>query len=125
MRKSMVFSLISVFHRHSLMKQVVALVIVFDDRLDMRMDQSQALNAYEVVNTYSEDDLKRIFYEYGEEKYASSVAKNIIKYRKINPIKTTFELVDIIKDLPNKELRKKGHPAKQVFQLIGVNDTVP
>lgn len=97
----------------------------FDDRLDMRMDQSQALNAYEVVNTYSEDDLKRIFYEYGEEKYASSVAKNIIKYRKINPIKTTFELVDIIKaSLPNKELRKKGHPAKQVFQAlrIEVND---
>lgn len=97
----------------------------FDDRLDMRMDQSQALNAYEVVNTYSEDDLKRIFYEYGEEKYASSVAKNIIKYRKLNPIKTTFELVDIIKaSLPNKELRKKGHPAKQVFQAlrIEVND---
>lgn len=97
----------------------------FDDRLDMRMDQSQVLNAYEVVNTYSEDDLKRIFYEYGEEKYASSVAKNIIKYRKLNPIKTTFELVDIIKaSLPNKELRKKGHPAKQVFQAlrIEVND---
>lgn len=97
----------------------------FDAKLDMRMDLSQKLNAYLVVNKYSEADLVDIFYEYGEERYAKSIARNIIKARKSKPIRTTFELVEIVKaSLPDRELNKKGHPAKQVFQAlrIEVND---
>lgn len=93
----------------------------FDDDLDMRMDKSQKLSAYTVVNNYSEEDLRTIFYEYGEERYAKIIARNIVEYRKNEPINTTFELVDIIKySLPNKELNKKGHPAKKVFQAIRI-----
>lgn len=89
--------------------------------LDMRMNQSSSLTAKEVVNTYSEDALKKIFLEYGEEKYASIIARNIIKYRKNKEILTTFDLVDIIKkSKPQKELNKIGHPAKQVFQAIRI-----
>ena len=97
----------------------------FDDVLDMRMDKSQKLHAYIIVNKYSEEDLTQIFYEYGEEKYAKSIAKNIVKRREEDPIRTTFDLVDVIKySLPNKVLNKKGHPAKKVFQAlrIEVND---
>ena len=93
----------------------------FDARLDMRMDQSQALSAYEVVNEYSLDDLIRIFKEHGEERYSKRIAELIIENR---PVETTFELVDLIKRAyPNKEL-KKGHPGKKVFQAlrIEVND---
>ena len=96
-----------------------------DARLDMRMDQRQDLTAYSIVNTYSLQDLNKIFVEYGEEKYAYSIAKNIIKAREIAPIITTLELVEIIKkSKPMKELKKVGHPAKQVFQAlrIAVND---
>ena len=96
-----------------------------DARLDMRMDQRQDLTAYEIVNTYSLEDLNQIFREYGEEKYSYSIAKNIIKARETAPIETTFQLVDIIKkSKPMKELKKVGHPAKQVFQAlrIAVND---
>ena len=97
----------------------------YDTRLDMRMDQKEHLTAYDVINTYSEEKLAHIFKEYGDEKFAKSIAKNIIKARKIKPIETTFALVDIIKDSkPSRELRKVGHPAKQVFQAlrIEVND---
>ena len=96
-----------------------------DAPLDMRMDQSQTLTAYVIVNTYSVDELFKIFRDYGEEKYAYSIAKNIVKARETSPIKTTFELVDIIKkSKPMKELAKVGHPAKQAFQAlrIAVND---
>ena len=96
-----------------------------DARLDMRMDQRQDLTAYRIINTYSLEDLNQIFKEYGEEKYSYSIAKNIIKVREISPIETTFQLVDIIKkSKPMKELKKVGHPAKQVFQAlrIAVND---
>ena len=96
-----------------------------DARLDMRMDQRQDLTAYQIINTYSLEDLTKIFQEYGEEKYSYSIAKNIIKAREIAPIETTFQLVDIIKrSKPLKELKKVGHPAKQVFQAlrIAVND---
>ena len=96
-----------------------------DARLDMRMDQRQDLTAYQIINTYSLEDLLKIFQEYGEEKYSYSIAKNIIKAREIAPIETTFQLVDIIKrSKPMKELKKVGHPAKQVFQAlrIAVND---
>ena len=96
-----------------------------DARLDMRMDQRQDLTAYNIINTYSLEDLTKIFQIYGEEKYSFSIAKNIIKARELAPIETTFQLVDIIKrSKPMKELKKVGHPAKQVFQAlrIAVND---
>ena len=96
-----------------------------DARLDMRMDQRQDLTAYQIVNTYSLEDLTKIFQIYGEEKYAYSIAKNIIKARELCPVETTFQLVEIIKkSKPMKELKKVGHPAKQVFQAlrIAVND---
>ena len=93
----------------------------FDAKLDMRMDQEQSLTAYEVVNTYSQEDLVHIFSKYGEERYSKAIASNIVKKRTQRPIETTFELVDVIKEsLPEKELRKKGHPAKQVFQAIRI-----
>lgn len=96
-----------------------------DAPLDMRMDQSQGITAKEIVNTYSFKQLCQVFRDYGDEKYAPSIANNIIKSRAIKPIETTFELVDIIKkSKPMKELSKIGHPAKQVFQAlrIEVND---
>ncbi|HBF67740.1 MAG TPA: 16S rRNA (cytosine(1402)-N(4))-methyltransferase [Firmicutes bacterium] len=90
-------------------------------RLDMRMDQRQNLDAYKVVNDYSLQDLTRIFREYGEEKYAYQIAKEIVKHRENSPIETTFDLVDIVKKVkPQKELNKKGHPAKQIFQAIRI-----
>ena len=92
-----------------------------DARLDMRMDQEQSLSAYEVVNTYSLEDLTKIFKEYGEERFSYPIAKNIVKRRSEKPIETTFELVDIIKrSKPAKELNKIGHPAKQIFQAIRI-----
>ena len=92
-----------------------------DARLDMRMDQRQDLTAYKIVNTYSLEDLNKIFQQYGEEKYSYSIAKNIIKSREIAPIETTFQLVEIIKrSKPMKELKKAGHPAKQVFQALRI-----
>lgn len=96
-----------------------------DAPLDMRMDQGQSLTAYQIVNTYSLDEIFKILRDYGEEKFAYSIAKNIVKAREVKPIQTTFELVDIIKkSKPMKELSKAGHPAKQVFQAlrIAVND---
>ena len=92
-----------------------------DARLDMRMDQNSDLDAYKVVNGYSVKDLTRVFRDYGEEKFAFQIAKNIEKARAIKPIETTFDLVEIIKKtLPAKVLEKKGHPAKQVFQAIRI-----
>ncbi len=90
-------------------------------RLDMRMDQSQALSAYEVVNDYPYEDLVRIFYRYGEEKFSKQIARKIEQARKLQPIEMTTELADIIKSaLPQKELKKKGHPAKRIFQAIRI-----
>lgn len=97
----------------------------YDAPLDMRMDQRNKLTAKEIVNKYSLNELTKIFQDYGDEKYAYSIAKNIVKYRENKEIETTFELVDIIKkSKPSKELKKVGHPAKQVFQAlrIAVND---
>ena len=91
-----------------------------DARLDMRMDTSQELSAYEVVNNYSYEDLVRILRDYGEEKYAPSIARNIVKERANKSIETTLELVDIIrKSMPAKELRD-GHPARKTFQAIRI-----
>lgn len=97
----------------------------YDAPLDMRMNQKQELSAKVIVNTFSFEELVRIFYRYGEEPFSKQIARAIEKTRAIKPIETTFELVDVIKSaLPAKELRKKGHPAKQVFQAlrIAVND---
>ena len=93
----------------------------YDAPLDMRMDVEQKLTAKEVVNTYPEAELRKIFYEYGEDKYSASIAHNIVKERAVKPISTTFELVDIIKrSKPAKELKKVGHPAKQIFQALRI-----
>ena len=94
-------------------------------RLDMRMDTRQTLDAYQVVNTYSLNELARIFREYGEDKFSYQIARKIVSQREISPIETTTQLVDLIKSVkPMKELLKKGHPAKQIFQAlrIEVND---
>ena len=92
----------------------------FDAPLDMRMDKDNPLTAKIIVNTYSYEDLKRIFKDYGESKFSSSIAKNIVKYRETKEIETTLELVDIIKDsVPYKE-RIKKHPAKQIFQALRI-----
>lgn len=88
-----------------------------DARLDMRMDRSQVLDAYTVVNTYSYDDLVRIFKEYGEEKYSNSIAKGIITSR---PITTTLELVDVIKNNVPEKYRREHHPARKIFQAIRI-----
>lgn len=96
-----------------------------DAPLDMRMDQSQDLTAYQVVNQYDFHDLVKIFFRYGEDKFSKQIARKIEQERAIKPIETTTELADLIKSAkPAKELKKKGHPAKQIFQAIriAVND---
>lgn len=92
-----------------------------DHYLDMRMNQEQDLDAYKIVNTYSEVALKRIFYEYGEEKFAPQIARMIVKMRSEKPIQTTFELVEVIKKaLPAAVLRQPQHPAKRIFQALRI-----
>lgn len=92
-----------------------------DAPLDMRMDTSRSLSAYEVVNEYSEKDLNDIIFEYGEERWAKRIAEFIVAERKIKPIETTFELVDVIKKAVPKGARKDGpHPAKRTFQAIRI-----
>ena len=92
-----------------------------DARLDMRMDQSQPFDAWQLVNTYSQQELMRVLKQYGQEPYAYKIAVGIVTRRNEKPIDTTFELVDIIKDvLPQKVLNKKGHPAKRTFQAIRI-----
>lgn len=94
-------------------------------RLDMRMDQSQSLDAYEIVNTYSYEALVSIFFRYGEEKFSKRIAREIERKRKEQYIETTTELTEIIKSqIPHKFRRTGGHPAKRVFQAlrIAVND---
>ena len=96
-----------------------------DAPLDMRMDESAALTAREVVNTYSYEELRRILFEYGEERYAPAIAKRICQHREQKPIETTLELADIIRSaMPASALREKQHPAKRSFQAIriAVND---
>ncbi len=96
-----------------------------DAPLDMRMDRSANLSAYDVINGYDEASLRRIFFEYGEERYSNKIAANICKAREVKPIETTLELVDIIRaSMPAAALREKQHPAKRCFQAIriAVND---
>lgn len=92
-----------------------------DAPLDMRMDRSQRISAYEVVNGYSESELARILFDYGEEKLARQIARNIIKARAEKPIETTLELAKIVEDTyPAKTRWKFGHPAKRTFQAIRI-----
>ena len=92
-----------------------------DAPLDMRMNQEASLTAYEVVNQYDYHDLVRIFFKYGEDKFSKQIARKIEQARELKPIETTTELAEIIKSAkPAKELKKKGHPAKQIFQAIRI-----
>ena len=91
-----------------------------DAVLDMRMNQEASLTAKEVVNTYSLEELTRIFREYGEEKYAYSIAKKIVKYRENKEIETTLELVEIIKTGVPEKYKREHHPARKVFQAIRI-----
>ena len=97
----------------------------YDAPLDMRMDQTRELTAEKIVNEYDYHDIVKILYRYSEEKFAKQIARRIEAVRKEKRIKTTFDLVDVIKSaIPHKALSKKGHPAKKTFQAlrIAVND---
>ncbi len=92
-----------------------------DAPLDMRMDRSQRISAHEVVNGYSESELARILFDYGEEKLARQIARNIVRARAEKPIETTLELAKIVEDTyPAKTRWKFGHPAKRTFQAIRI-----
>jgi 16S rRNA (cytosine1402-N4)-methyltransferase len=91
-----------------------------DAKLDMRMDQDAKLSAYDVVNTYTFEKLRDIFYKYGEEKYASIIAKNIVKKREDKKIETTLELANIISESYPMKAKREHHPARKVFQAIRI-----
>ena len=92
-----------------------------DAPLDMRMNRHADFSAYQVVNDYDYHDLVRIFFKYGEDKFSKQIARKIEQARQIKPIEPTTELAEIIKSAkPAKELKKKGHPAKQIFQAIRI-----
>lgn len=96
-----------------------------DAPLDMRMNRDDSLTAADVVNTWSQEELRRILYEYGEERYAPQIAAAIVRRRENRPLETTLELVDVIRSaMPPQALREKQHPAKRSFQAIriAVND---
>lgn len=93
----------------------------FDAPLDMRMNPSDPVSAKDIVNTYTEEQLADIIFKYGEEKFSKRIASNIIKYRSISPINTTFQLCDIISEsIPPKFREKNSHPAKRTFQAIRI-----
>lgn len=93
----------------------------FDARLDMRMDQSQDFDAYQLVNQYDQKQLADVLYRYGDEKFSRQIARKIVERRRVKPIETTFELVEIIKKaIPAAARRSGGHPAKKSFQAIRV-----
>lgn len=92
-----------------------------DAPLDMRMDRTASLSAHEVVNQWPYEELRRILFEYGEERYAPVIAKHIVQKREESPIETTLQLTDIIKGaMPSAALREKQHPAKRSFQAIRI-----
>ena len=92
-----------------------------DAPLDMRMDETAELDAYQVVNAWSYEELRRILFEYGEERYAPQIARAIVRSREGKPIETTGELVEIIRSaMPAKALREKQHPAKRSFQAVRI-----
>ena len=92
----------------------------YDAPLDMRMDTTQSFSAYDVVNTYSESELLRVLYEYGEENFAKNIVRNILKQRQISPIKTTGELNKIVESSIPRKMWGKGSPAKKTFQAIRI-----
>lgn len=93
----------------------------YDAKLDMRMDQSSSFSAYDIVNTYSKEELTKILWDYSNERWAARIAEFIVKERKNKKITTTFELVNIIKKaIPASARRKKGHPAKKTFQALRI-----
>ena len=92
----------------------------YDTELDMRMDRRQSLTAKEIVNTYSEKELFRIFRDYGEDQFSQNIAKHIVKNRQEKEITTTFELNEIIKAAIPAKFRTNGHPSKRVFQAIRI-----
>lgn len=91
-----------------------------DAKLDMRMNQEQEFSAYDVVNSYSKEELTKIFTDYGESKFSRNIANKIIEYRKTKNIETTLELVEIIKTAVPMKFRIDKHPAKQIFQAIRI-----
>jgi 16S rRNA (cytosine1402-N4)-methyltransferase len=91
-----------------------------DAPLDMRMNRDQVLSAYDVVNSYKMEDIQRVIRNYGEDRFARRIAKCIVEEREKSPIKTTFELVDIIKKAVPMKFQKNGHPAKKTFQAIRI-----
>lgn len=92
-----------------------------DARLDMRMDRDKTKSAYDVVNEYTKEELTRIFYEYGEENWSKRIAEFIVEHRRMKPLETTGELVEVIRAAIPKAARKDGsHPAKRVFQAIRI-----
>ena len=92
-----------------------------DAPLDMRMDTSAPLSAADIVNTWSQEELRRILFEYGEERYAPAISRAIVRARETAPVKTTLELVEIIKAaIPARVRAEGGHPAKRTFQAIRI-----
>ena len=92
-----------------------------DAPLDMRMNRDTGISAYDIINTYDKDALKKIIFEYGEEKFAPRIAAKIVEARKLRPIETTFELVDIIRSaMPDGGRGGEKHPAKRTFQAIRI-----
>ena len=91
-----------------------------DAPLDMRMDRDQKLTAYDVVNTYTKEELTKIFLKYGEDKFSNNIAKKIVEYRENKPIETTLELVEVIKTAVPMKFRIDKHPARQIFQAIRI-----
>ena len=93
----------------------------YDAPLDMRMDKNQNISAYDIVNNYDQEKLAQILFDYGEEKFARRIAKNIVESRESHPIKTTFELIEILKkSIPTFYNQKGGHPAKRTFQALRI-----
>ena len=86
----------------------------------MRMDRQQALTAADVVNTYSEQALKQVIFEYGEDKLAGRIARAIVSRRKTQPFRRTLDLADVIRDATPEKFRRKGHPAKKTFQALRI-----
>ena len=93
----------------------------YDGPLDMRMYSSDELSARDIVNTYDEDELSQVFWDYGEERWGKRIAEFIVEERKAGPIETTFELVEVIKKaIPGGARREGGHPAKKTFQALRI-----
>ncbi len=113
------------FSSHHLEKSNKGFSFLKNENLDMRYNPQNPLTAEKILNFWSFEDLEKIFKEYGEERFSREIAKNIIDFRKIKPIKTTLQLTEIIKrSVPSRYERRKIHPATRVFQAlrIAVND---